>query len=544
MLISNMLAMNVAPEANPLEPRFWADSGIQSDAGIWVSQDTMLRCGAVLGALRFMGDAIAMCEPHVFEFNGLERKVDDSHYLNPVLEQPNAYQNGYRWRHLMMVWLGMWGNAYNRIVGSPTSVVRELRPLHPSRVMILDQMSDGSLLYQYSPIRGPAERIQQQEMLHFRGISSDGQSGLKIFNLIRNAVGIALSAERHISTFLKKGTRVSGVLSPTGNIGKEERTALAESWNEAFGGAEHTGTVAVLPSGVDFKAMAMDNAKAQLVEIMDWEVGDMLRFLGVPGVVVNYADKTSTYASAEAFYEKGGIKHCVIPWIKNFEEEFEFSLLRSGSNREIRFSLEVLLRSNTPDRFGANVKACGGPWETRNEIRTREGLNRLDDPEMDKVLPPPGVTPLGDAGAVDAAGAPVTTPAPAGPGSPPPENPIEDQEDDAAAQLQRMEATARRLAEQAASRAIRREIAAIQGGNGRVGAAVKLARDPEKWNEFLTTFYAEHAVFLSESLGISHWNASAYCFSQLSRLKDKGVLGLEKVEETSTPQLVAWVMGE
>lgn len=513
---------------------WYETSTAQSDAGVWVSPEVAMRCGTVYSAVRFLADSIAMCPLLVYKrLDNKGKQRDPDHYAYQTLHRrPNAYQTSYRWRHTFMTHLALWGNAYNRIVAGPRSFVTELRPLHPSRVRVFDQLADGRLVYEYRPPQpgAPAEKISQDEMLHFRSLSMDGMSGLRMYDLIRNAVGVALAAEKHAATFLKKGTRLSGVLSTDMPWNEQVQQRISDSWTTAFGGSDNVGKVAVVGDGFNFTPMGVDNKGNQFIELRDFQVGEILRFLGVPGVVVGFADKTATYASAEAFFEKGGIKHCVLPWLTGIEHEIDFALLLDEDTHFVEFNLDVLLRANTRDRYNANLIACGGPWMTRNEIRILENMDPADESLDDFIQPANAAT---SPTTEERTGQSSNVDGPSGGDGTPKDGGGSDEED----------ATARRTAEpifarDAATRVVRREVAAIKGGNGKLGAAVRFAKDNSGWNVWITNFYQEHAAYVASAMHIDPAAAQSYCDQQAATLRSAGLLAVESWETTRPDALV------
>ncbi len=502
-----------------MDDRWYMSGGlIPDETGIALGPETIFRCGTVLAAVRFLADATAMCPPNVIERRGERRIPRPEHYAERVLRNPNAWQTGYRWRHARMVWVATYGKACYRIVGGARSPFEELRPIHPAAIKVLRQAPDGTLIYEERLTDGRTQLLDQGEVLHFRGISFDGIEGAPMYALIRNVVQIALLAERHQGQFLKKGSRLAGLLLPKHPIKPEQSQQLKESFQASFGGAENTGTAAVLPFEVDFKPMAATNRDSQLVELSDSHVGAILRFLGVPGVVVGWmGDKTSTYASAEAFFEKGGIKHSVMPYVTNFEDEEEKALLPAGSLLQIKHNLDVLLRANTKDRYDALFKASGRPWMTPNEVRAIEDMNPDPDPESDKIGRPANME-----GALPCEPPP---PEPEPGPRPPRPAPAED-------------SRAERYANLLAGRVVRRELAALRDTRTRA----KFARDPEGWRAWLATYYDKHAEYVVEALTLDDNLARGYAASQRDAVLAGGVKATEDWIETVVPRLAAMML--
>jgi HK97 family phage portal protein len=504
-------------------------------SGLALSAESILRCGTVLAAVRFRGDSWAMCPPSTFAKTDRGRKEMPDHYSQKVLRNPNPWQTGNRWRHLNGVWMATWGNAYNEIVGGRRSFAEQLRPMHPSRVTLKDQRADGTLLYEYRrPGQSRPDLLGQERVLHFRDISTDGFSGLEMYRLIRNVVGIALLAEQHASTFLRKGARIAGLLIPNTALKKEDREALRDSVNADFGGASATGTLGVLPHGVDLKELSKSNRDNQQVELTDQMVGIILRFLGVPGVVVGYGEKTATYASAKEFFESGGIKHCVLPILVNVEAEEEKALLPEGAGLQIKHNLDALLRANTKDRYDAYSKALGSaPFLSVNDVRALEDWDEDPDPRHSEIRIPANLTP--DAGAPPE-DEPQAAPPPA---RRPPGPEPEDEEARHAAPAPRVDTRladlARQFAHDNAERVARREKELV------AAKAPKLARDATAWRAFVVETYEAHVGYVSKTMRIDEGKAREYCDRQAAALLAGGAAAAEKFEPAA---LAALALGE
>src|SRR6185369_8436760 len=150
--------------------------------------------------------------------------------------------------------------------------------------------------------------------------------------------------------------------------------------------SQQIGGVAMLGGGFKFTPMAVDHQKAQFMELQNHLVEKILRALGVPGVVVGYTgDKASTYASAEAFFEKGGIKHCILPLVMAMEQRDDKVLLPREGGFYVKRDLGALQRASTRETFEMLVKAAGRPIITGNEARAVLDMNPDEDEGMDKI---------------------------------------------------------------------------------------------------------------------------------------------------------------
>jgi HK97 family phage portal protein len=563
---------------DPLDDRWYQPMlGLSTDAGVAVSAQTVFLCDAVLAAVRFRANAVALCPAKVYVRKGEDREAQPDSPAQRTLRDPNKWQTFFEWSQLNGLRLSTWGNAYNRLVPGPDYFADELWPLDPARTRVVDQRNDGGLVYVHRPPDGVEERLQQEEVLHYKDLSADGYSGIQTYQLIRNIVGIALAAERHMAMFLKKGTRLSGILSTESPLTDVVAKRAEDSWNSRFGdvNSASVGGVAMLGGGFKFTPMAVDHQKAQFMELQNFLVEKILRALGVPGIVVGYqGDKASTYASADAFFEKGGIRHCILPLLVSMEQRDDKVLLPRDGGLFIKRDLGIVERANTKDAFEMLAKASGGPIITRNEARAKLDLNRIDEPGADELLKPANMTDGTEPEPAPREAAPAPAPKPNAPPAPADE-PAEHRLDvDAPGpvlteeQRQAHEATrlakiagairsidetaadnirerAWRIALAAAGRVVRREVAAIKGVNGAKGAAIRFAADPHGWRAWVLEQYTRHAPIVAEALDLAPVTATAYCDGQVAQLLAAG--GLEAVEtweQTIPPRLAAIALGE
>jgi HK97 family phage portal protein len=518
----------------------WYPGGVTIDTTggpVRIGPETMAGCGTVWAAVCFKSDAVAMCPPQVVEVDGSKRNPAPSHRAQRVLRDPNLKDTGFEFRQLMAAWLSLWGNAYARIKPSAGSFAGSLEPLHPARMKPVGQDSEGALLYEYRA-KGTTtvpETLHQSEVLHYRGLSLDGFEGEEVYRLIRNAVWIALAIEQHVGTWLRKGTRLSGLLVPEVELGPAERKEMVDAWNSANAGPGKAGQVGVVPFNAKFQPFSSTNKDGQLVELSNQQVESLLRFMRVPGVAIGYqGDKASTYASADAFFEKGGIRHCIQPIVTAMEQREEKALLleEERDRIQIKHNMDVLMRANTKDRYAALVQASGGPFMTGNEARAIDDMNPDPDPAMDKVIRPSNMTT--DLGAESE---PEPVPQPSRP-RPAPAN--DDEDDDAAA----LRAKGWQFALDAASRVVRREVVALKGGGGKLGLALRYAKDASGWRLAVAEFYGKHAEHVVEALHVTEEQARTYAESQREDVLARGVAAVETWEQTVPQRLAALAYGE
>lgn len=524
-----MLSLLARPEPrasvtwSPLDPRWYADVvGARADAGAVVIPEAALSVAVVYRAVNVLAHALASIPLVVYEQlddDGKEKARSHPQY-DLLHDRPNRFMTSFRWRHLLMTQAVLWGNHYSEIIPGP-GAIGQLVPLSPDTTRIVDQLADGRLVYVTRDVTlsgfGPERKLLQDDLVHVRGFSIDGKAGVPLTRLARNAIGLALAAERHGSLFMRRGARMSGFLSSPGAMPKKDREENEEAWQRMYGGTEGTGRTPLLTGGMTFQQVSANNKDSQWLEARAFQVEEILRFLGVPGVLVGYNDKTATYASAEQFF-LSFVTHTLRPWASNVEQELNASVVIGSPRYFVEHRLEGLLRGDIKTRYSAHQLAILSGWKTRNEVRVEENYNRGPAP-LDEFLEPLNMATAGEDPADGADGADAGAAAPRRAPTPPAQDAGGDPEQEA--RRERLGLIARR----SVARLVRKEFAAIAGAPGRLGAAARYAGNPAGWGDWLAEFYGQHTERVSEDLAVPAALARQYCSGQVARFSDLARLG-------------------
>jgi len=514
------------PSLSSSDPRVWTPGNVIHMDGLSTSSEAALKVSVVWRAVNVLAAAVAMLPINVYrQRETIGKDVDRSNpWRAPLRLRPNRLQTSFRWRQHLVGQVLLAGNYYAQVRPD-----RQLWPLDAERMRLLEVRSDGGLRYEYAQRNGGPVVLEQEQVLHIRGFSRDGVVGMGVLDLMRDAVAQKTMAQRARTASFRNGLRPSVVIKHPGELGDTGRDNLLSGFKKAYGGPDRAGETMVLDEGMSIEAFTLSARDAQFVEGENFLVEEFLRFVGgVPGVLVGYADKTATYASAEAFFQAFAT-HCVAPLTKNIEQELTTALFPDeAGDVTVEMNLEGLLRGDSGARatFYRTMIELG--VYTRNEVRAMENRNPL--PGLDEPLTPLNM----DRG---------TRPEPAPPAQPrrPVPPPVEPDDDDEDARASRL----RGLARSAAAGVVRKEILAIAGDSRRKGAAQRYAGDPAGWQAWLARFYGEeHPARVASALLVDSAVAARYCEAQLAAVRRGGVGEVMSWEETRVPLLERLALGE
>jgi HK97 family phage portal protein len=373
-------------------------SGV-AQSGAVVTPDTALRVSAVYACVRILAQSLAMLPLIVYRVSDSGRIKAADHPLYMLLRtRPNSWQTAYEFRLMMMGHLALRGNAYARIIGSPDGSIAELRPLHPDRVRVV-RLTNGAIRYDVTdPNTSVVASYVQSEILHIRGLTSDGIVGLSPIAIARESIGGALATQDYSNRLFRNNARPSGVLTVPGKLSDQAAKRLKSDWATLHGGENVHGT-AILEDGMLWKETGMTPEDAQFLQTRKFQIDDVARIFGVPPHMLGVLER-STMNNIE---HQGidFVTHTLMPWLVAWEQAIGRDLMTESERAElsVEFQVDALLRGDTESRYAGYAIGRQWGWLNVNEIRAREGLDPVDGGDM-------YLRPLNMVDATDPAGAP------------------------------------------------------------------------------------------------------------------------------------------
>jgi HK97 family phage portal protein len=437
-----------------------------------------LRLSHVWAAVWILSSTIGRMPLHMY------RKRDDdgrdSASNHPIAEllryQPNSWQTAYEFWSMAMGHVVLRGNFYAQIVPGPRGSVDQLIPRHPDRIEIetIQTPQGVRLRYIWSPPNGEKVTFTQDEIMHLRGLTSDGVRGLSVLEHASSNFAAGLAMEKYSNKLFSQGARPPAVLQHPKVLGEEAQKNLRHSIDAQVSGVDNAGRFLILEEGMTWQQVGMTSTDAQYLESREFSVYDAARWFNVPAHLLALAE-TPTYASIEAF-DIGFVQHSIDPWAVNIEQVVRRDLI-SNTDYYAEFMREALIRGDIVSQNNAlSVQRQNGIINA-DEWRAKINMNKR--PGGDVYLEPMNMTRVGPDG--NAIAAP-------GQGGELPQT-----------------SRAQQLAAASTERILRREHGAVQK------ALKQFAGDPDGYRKWAQAFYIDHATFVADALAISEASAVMYC---------------------------------
>ena len=115
-------------------------------------------------------------------------------------------------RQLMETGKGLGGNGYARVYRDAFGDPRSIQWLAPCDVEPRLLQRGGSEKMVVYHVQGEKEPLTRYDIIHVRGFSRDGYTGLSPIRLLRDSIGTALTQTAAAGKLMKNGAKFPGVL--------------------------------------------------------------------------------------------------------------------------------------------------------------------------------------------------------------------------------------------------------------------------------------------------------------------------------------------
>ena len=325
------------------------------------------------------------------------------HYLLTV--QPDSAMSAYDfWRQVVQSLL-LEGNAYIVPVYNTASLEIERLVLCGRGTVSHDTSND---LYTVNDVlNGVSGTFTEEEIVHIKGMSVDGKSGVSVLTYARLTSQIATTGDQETLNRFANGGNVRGIVSNDtsvrgfGEYQDEQLTKTAEDIDARFQSGER---IVSLPGQVDFKQLSLSSTDMQFLESRKFTVREICRFFGVHPSFV-FDDTSNNYKSAE-MANVAFLNNTLNPILRKIECELLRKLVAPSlaGKRRFVFNRQSLYACDLESRAKYWQQVIAAGLYTVNELRREE--NKPEVEGGDKVLVSANLKPIDELTAGNAAAKP------------------------------------------------------------------------------------------------------------------------------------------
>ncbi|KND30092.1 hypothetical protein IQ64_41480 [Streptomyces stelliscabiei] len=252
------------------------------------------------------------------------------------------------------------------------------------------------------------------EVIHIHGYSPDDLTyGESPIEALRDLILESSEAAKARAKMWKSGARITGVLvrpADAPDWSKDDKRRFREMWRSFSDGGGGEGGTPILEDGMTYDKIGFNPEQAQYIEGRKLSREECASAYYIPPPLIGILDH-ATYSNikeqhAHLYQDTLG------PWTVDLQQEFVAQILPDlpGDNSDVyaEFNVEAKMRGDFESQAAAASTATGGPWMTRNEIRGRNNLPRIEG--GDELIVPMNVTEGGLASPRDTAPEPGDAP--------------------------------------------------------------------------------------------------------------------------------------
>ena len=246
-----------------------------TSSGINISETVVLGIPAVYACIRVLAESIASLPLITYERlpNGDKQRAAGFSLYSLLHDQPNPLMTSLELRELLMGHLCLRGNTFCLIERDSGEVVA-LWPLHPDKVKV--EVDGRQLIYVYQN-DGQEKKYRMDDILHIRGLSSDGIMGYSPLALLRDSFGHAKAISDYSANYFKNDASPGGILSTPNALNATAAANLREAWEKGYRGAGNKHKVAVLDNDLKWQSVGISPQDSQLIESQKFSVVEIAR---------------------------------------------------------------------------------------------------------------------------------------------------------------------------------------------------------------------------------------------------------------------------
>ena len=328
---------------------------------------------AVWACVRILSETVGTLPLHLYRRTARGRERQYNHLCHRFVQVPNSYSTRFDLMHHLMVSCALWGNGFVRIFRDKRYRPVRLKFIHPARIEPL--LTDNDELFYRSDT---GELLPNEDVVHLRGLSTDGYKGKSPIAVHRDNLALSVSAQLYGKRFFDQGGNMSGVFKYPSTLKPEAYQCLKKDLIAQSVGLHNAHVPLLLEGGMTYERISIPPEDAQFIATRKFQKTEIATIYGIPPHMITDLERATNNNIEHQGMEF--VQYCLMPYLVRIEEEFNRKLLREDEFGEyyFLFGLNGLLRGDAKTRseYYKNMNIVGAM--SANEIRSFEDMNSYD----------------------------------------------------------------------------------------------------------------------------------------------------------------------
>lgn len=365
--------------ANPARWLIDFINGPKTLSGERVTPENSLSLAAVWACVRVRSEDIAKLPCILYQRlpDGSKQRATKHPLYSLIRENPNPRMTAFEFRQFMQTELDLRGNALALKEFNGRGRVVALWPVCWTRVQVLCSEDEQELFYVVRNKNGGIiDTFPARGVLHLRGLTLNGMTGLSPIAYHRETIGLALAASKYGSAFFGNSSQPKGGIKIPAVLGKDAAHLLRNSWEDRHQGSDNAHRVAIFDGGMEWVQTGMDNTDAQYIETRNLQNSEIWRIFRMPPHKVGDLSK-ATFSNIEQ-QSLEYVTDCLMSELVRWEQTLKRDLLLDSEQDAyfFEFLVDALLRGDFKSRMEGYAIARSWGIFSANDCLDRENMNR------------------------------------------------------------------------------------------------------------------------------------------------------------------------
>lgn len=349
-------------------------SEFSGEAGLYpfVGVGSAMRLSAVQACCTLRAETVASMPCHIRDS---KKNIAVDHDLYYILhDSPNYDQTNVEYTSADIFKTDMLGNAYSLIERNRKKNVIALIPIPIDTGVAIKVSKKGRVSYEVN-----GEEYSSDQILHQKGFSMDGYTGLSRLQTGRRILSSQITADDTAMRTFKNQLKIGGFFKVPGDKQPLGDDAFNQFQNRMRAYNEPSNQSKWLPLPPGWEPMNGSNfrismADAEVLQSRYFGIEEICRLFNVPPPLIGHTDKASSWASSVEALNMHFLMYSLAPTLIRREKRYSMQLLSPEERRKYfpRYSAEGLLRVDTKTRFMFYASALQNGWININEVRDME----------------------------------------------------------------------------------------------------------------------------------------------------------------------------
>lgn len=362
-----------------------------------------LKEATVFACIRILSEAVAKLPIKVYQdVNGIKKATNHPLY-SLIKTRPNPYMTTFNFFNCLEAQRNLHGNSYASIEYDRYGQVKALWPMDSEKVEIwIDDKgllnTRNKLWYIVNLPNGEKIKLKSDEILHFKGFTLDGISGITPLTYLRTLIENCKSSEEYINKFYQSGMQTKGIVQYVGDLNSDAEKVFREKFEQMSNGLKNAHRISLLPIGYQFQPISLSMTDAQFLENTELTIRQIAASFGIKMHQLNDLERSTHTNIGEQ--QRQFYIDTLMAILTMYEQELTYKLLLDSelnSGYYCKFNVDAITRADIKTRYEAYRIGVQGGFLQPNEVRAREEMESIEGGDV--LLVNGNMVPITEAGA-------------------------------------------------------------------------------------------------------------------------------------------------